>query len=104
VYHHFVKLAFGLTVRDVDCDFRLMRKSVFEKVVLTRSSGVICVELMKKLTDHGFRIGEVGVHHYHRTYGKSQFFNFPRVARTLRDLALLWYELQVARVHLRARA
>ena len=32
VYHHFVKLAFGLKVRDVDCDFRLMRKSVFVKV------------------------------------------------------------------------
>ena len=52
--------------------------------MLTRSSGVICVELMKKVQDHGFRIAEVPVHHFHRTYGKSQFFNFPRVARTLR--------------------
>ena len=49
-------------------------------------SGVICVELMKKVQDHGFRIAEVPVHHFHRTYGKSQFFNFPRVARTLADL------------------
>ena len=39
VYHWFVKLAFGLRLRDVDCDFRLMRRSVFEKVRLTRSSG-----------------------------------------------------------------
>jgi len=85
LYHWFVKLAFGLRLRDVDCDFRLMRKGVFEKVRLTRSSGVICVELMKKVQDHGYRIAEVPVHHYHRSYGKSQFFNFPRVARTLRD-------------------
>jgi glycosyltransferase involved in cell wall biosynthesis len=97
VYHHFVKSAFGLTVRDVDCDFRLMRKSVFEKVTLTRSSGVICVELMKKVTDAGFRIAEVPVHHYHRTYGKSQFFNFPRVLRTLRDLVNLWVELTLTK-------
>jgi hypothetical protein len=63
---------------------------------------VICVELMKKVQDHGFRIVEVPVHHYHRSYGKSQFFNVPRVARTLVDLVRLWYELVVRREHLRA--
>ena len=47
---------------------------------------MICVELMKKVQDHGFRIAEVPVHHFHRAYGRSQFFNFPRVARTLADL------------------
>lgn len=104
VYHHFVKIAFGLKVRDVDCDFRLMKKSVFDKVTLTRSSGVICVELMKKVTDANFRIAQVPVHHYHRTYGKSQFFNFPRVFRTLRDLANLWVELQITKTHLKPHA
>jgi hypothetical protein len=37
------------------------------------------------------------VHHYHRTYGKSQFFNFPRVLRTLRDLVNLWVELTLTK-------
>ncbi len=101
VYHWFVKAAFGLRLRDVDCDFRLMRRSVFEKVTLTRSSGVICVELMKKVQDHGYRIAQVPVHHFHRTYGKSQFFNFRRIARTLVDLARLWFELVVRRQHLK---
>jgi len=100
VYHWFVKIAFSLRLRDVDCDFRLMRRRVFEKVRLTRSSGVICVELMKKVQDHGFRIAEVPVHHFHRSYGKSQFFNFRRVARSLVDLTRLWYELVVERRHL----
>jgi glycosyltransferase involved in cell wall biosynthesis len=104
VYHTFVRTVFGLRLRDVDCDFRLMRKQVFEKVVLTRSSGVICVELMKKVQDHGYRIAQVPVHHFHRTYGKSQFFNVPRVARTLVDLMRLWAELVWRKEHLRARA
>ena len=98
-YHWFVKLAFSLRLRDVDCDFRLMRRSVFERVRLTRSSGVICVELMKKVQDAGFRIAEVPVHHFHRSYGKSQFFNFPRVFRTLVDLSRLWWELVVQKLH-----
>jgi len=101
LYHHFVKACFGLRLRDVDCDFRLMRKSVFEKVRLTRDSGVICVELMKKVQDHGFRIAEVPVHHFHRTYGKSQFFNFRRVFKTLLDLLNLWRELVLGKEHLR---
>jgi glycosyltransferase involved in cell wall biosynthesis len=101
LYHWFVKIAFGLRLRDVDCDFRLMRRSIFDKVQLTRSSGVICVELMKKVQDHGFRIAQVPVHHYHRSYGKSQFFNFPRVGRTLVDLARLWFELVRGRQHLK---
>jgi len=100
VYHWFVRTMFGLHLRDVDCDFRLMRREVFGKVVLTRSSGVICVELMKKVQDHGFRIAEVPVHHFHRTYGKSQFFNVPRVARTLVDLTRLWLDLVVRKQHL----
>jgi glycosyltransferase involved in cell wall biosynthesis len=104
VYHWFVKLWFSLRLRDVDCDFRLMRRAVLDRVVLTRSSGVICVELMKNVQDRGFRIAQVPVHHFHRSYGKSQFFNFARVARTLWDLARLWVELVIRKEHLKATA
>ena len=51
VYHHLVKTLFGLTVRDVDCDFRMMRRSIFDTVHLEKNSGVICLEMMKKITD-----------------------------------------------------
>jgi glycosyltransferase involved in cell wall biosynthesis len=94
LYHWTVKLAFGLRLRDVDCDFRLMRRSIFDTVALESDSGVICVELMKKVQDAGFRIAEVPVHHYHRAYGKSQFFNFSRIWRTGRQLWSLWWELR----------
>lgn len=93
LYHWTVKAAFGLRVRDVDCDFRLFRRSVFEKVQLTQNSGVICVEMMKKVQDAGFSIVEVPVNHYHRAYGKSQFFNFGRVFRVGVGLVRLWREL-----------
>ena len=103
IYHHTVKLLFGLRVRDVDCDFRLMRRSIFDKVTLEKNSGVICLEMMKKIQDAGFRVAEVPVHHYHRAFGRSQFFNFPRLWRTGLDVARLWYDLVIRRSHLRAR-
>jgi len=103
VYHHTVKLLFGLKVRDVDCDFRLMRRSIFDVVRLEKDSGVICLEMMKKFQDAGFRVAEHPVHHYHRTYGKSQFFNFPRIFRTGIDVLKLWWLLVVRRTHLKTQ-
>jgi glycosyltransferase involved in cell wall biosynthesis len=104
LYQYFIKLTFGLHLRDVDCDFRLMRREVFDKVDLTADSGVICVELMKKVQDAGFRLAETPVHHYHRAYGKSQFFNYPRLARVGRDLGKLWMRLVVRKEHLKIAA
>jgi glycosyltransferase involved in cell wall biosynthesis len=101
VYHHTVKLLFGFQLRDVDCDFRLIRRDVFDLVELESDSGTICLELVKKLQDAGFSFAEVPVHHYHRTYGQSQFFNFPRIWRTGVQLIQLWWKLVVRRQHLR---
>jgi glycosyltransferase involved in cell wall biosynthesis len=103
LYHYTVKLLFGLKVRDVDCDFRLMRRRIFDVVRLEKNSGVICLEMMKKFQDAGFRVAEVPVHHYHRAYGKSQFFNFRRIARTGVDVLKLWWALVVRREHLAAQ-
>ena len=98
-YHHIVSLMFGLTVRDVDCDFRLLRRAIFERIDLSKTSGVICLEMMKKIEDGGFRIVEVPVHHYHRAFGKSQFINLPRLFATAIDVLRLWYSLVIRRQH-----
>ena len=101
IYHHTVKILFGLRVRDVDCDFRMMRRSIFDRVRLEKNSGVICLEMMKKIQDAGFTIVEVPVHHYHRAHGQSQFFNFRRVVRTGIDVMKLWYALVIRQMHRR---
>jgi glycosyltransferase involved in cell wall biosynthesis len=93
MYHNFVKKMFGLRLRDVDCDFRLLRRTVFDKVQLKSDSGVICLELVKKTQDAGFKIVEVPVHHFHRAYGRSQFFNFRRVWNVWWAMWDLWREL-----------
>jgi len=92
-YNQFVRLAFGIKIRDVDCAFRLMRRSIFEKVKLESDTGVICTEMMKKVQDRGFVIVEVPVHHFPRLYGSSQFFTFSHVARSLWALTVYWVKL-----------
>lgn len=101
IYHQFVKTVFRLPLRDTDCDFRLFRRSIFERVQLESDSGTIALEMVKKFHDAGFRFVEVPVHHYHRAYGQSQFFNFRRLWRTAVQLSQLWWKLVVKREHLR---
>jgi glycosyltransferase involved in cell wall biosynthesis len=104
VYHRFVAFAFRLKIRDTDCDFRLMRKTSLNRITLMHSTGVICVELVRKLQDSGARFVEVPVHHYPREHGQSQFFRFSSVARSLRDLVGLWFSEVMLRRGSRAGA
>jgi glycosyltransferase involved in cell wall biosynthesis len=94
LYQRTVRAAFGLPIRDVDCDFRLFRRHVFDVVQLESDSGVITVELVKKIHDAGFRFAEAPVHHHPRAAGRSQFFRLRPVVQTLRDLACLWWHLR----------
>lgn len=91
IYHWIIRVTFGLKLRDVDCDFRLLRRTIFDQIQLNSTSGVICAEMMTKIQRGGFRIVEVPVHHYQRAHGKSQFFNLPRLARVAWQLSGLWW-------------
>jgi len=104
LYHNFVRFWFRVPVRDVDCDFRLIRTSVFDRIRLESDSGLICVELMTRIHRAGCRIDQVPVHHFHRMHGRSQFFNFPRVARVLWGMAFLWWKVFVTEPKQRADA
>ena len=90
VYNRFVRLAFRLQVRDVDCDFRLVRRELLNQAHLESDSGVICVEMVHKLQRLGCRLTEVPVHHYPRLVGRSQFFRFRAVTETLLQLIHLF--------------
>ena len=92
VYNAFARLLFGIRLRDVDCDFRLIRRSMLEAIELTSTSGTICVELVRKL-ELVCGTAEVGVHHFPRLYGRSQFFRVKSLATTFSQLVRLWFRL-----------
>lgn len=96
-YHHVVKLLFRLKVRDTDCDFRLFRRQLVVDHPLTSTSGVICVEMMRRFTAAGAVFTETPVHHYFRPSGRSQFFRVPAIARSARQLVELWWRIVVRR-------
>lgn len=86
---------FGLPIRDVDCDFRLMRRTAIQQIDLVSNSGVVCTEMIYKLHRAGCRFVETPIPHYPRRYGQSQFFTLSRVGRTAWDFFSLWLKLVV---------
>jgi glycosyltransferase involved in cell wall biosynthesis len=92
-YNGLTHLLFSIPIRDVDCDFRLLRRRAVEQVELVSSSGSICVELVHKLHRAGCVFAEVPVQHRPRAHGRSQFFTPRRIARTALELLSLWLKV-----------
>lgn len=92
-YSFIARWMFWLPIYDVDCDFRLIRRSVLKKIHLVSNSGAICVELVKKAQLAGARFRQVSVHHYERKHGVSQFFRIDRILSTLWEFVLLRIQL-----------
>ena len=95
VYNFCARLLFRIRIRDIDCDYRLIRRALLEEIHLTSTSGVICVELVRKLELSGCQVMEAGVHHYPRLHGRSQFFRIRSLAVTLLQLVRLWVRLVI---------
>lgn len=85
LYNRIMHQLYQLPIKDIDCDFRLIRRSLLTKIKLTSSSGTICLELIYKLKKAGARFREAGVHHYPRPFGVSQFFRLDHLINTFSE-------------------
>lgn len=95
-YNAFARFLFRVKIRDIDCDFRLIRRNVLQELRLISTSGTICVELVRKIEQTNWRTEEVGVLHYPRLHGRSQFFRVRSLLSTLYQLVRLYIILSRA--------
>lgn len=82
-----IRLSFGSVVRDIDCGFKLFRRSLLEEVPLTSQGAMIDAELVVGAHARAARIREVNVPHYERTHGHATGAKPIVILRALRDLA-----------------
>ncbi|MBZ5582867.1 MAG: glycosyltransferase family 2 protein [Acidobacteriia bacterium] len=95
-YNAFARTLFRIRLRDIDCDYRLIRRELLQDLGLASTSGTICVELVRKLEMTGCGVAQVGVHHYPRLYGSSQFFRVRSLLTTFTQLVRLYGGLVLA--------
>jgi len=90
LYNHFARGLFGITLRDIDCDFRLIRRSLISDLNLRSTTGTICIELVRGLERSGMAIREIPVNHHPRLHGRSQFFRTKSLLLTFFQLCRLF--------------
>ncbi len=81
-----VRALFGLKVRDIDCAFKLLPKSLIDAIELHSDGALISTELLAKAKHRGLRIAEVGVNHYPRTAGQQTGANIKVILKAFREL------------------
>lgn len=87
-----VLILFGLKVKDIDCGFKLISKKIVQTIPKLESERgpFITTEFLIKSKKAGFKIEEVGVHHFERQAGKSTGSNLNVALAGFKDLLKLW--------------
>jgi len=94
LYNRVARRLFRIQLRDIDCDYRLIQRSLLNPGKFRSTSGTICIEIARQLERSGVRAVEVAVNHLPRQHGSSRFF---------RPLPLLKTAWQIGSLYFRTR-
>lgn len=85
---------FGFYFKDIDCGFKLFKKSALDKIEPLKSEGaMITTEILAKAKKAKLKILQVEVNHYPRVYGDQSGGNLRVILRAVKESLLLWKEL-----------
>jgi glycosyltransferase involved in cell wall biosynthesis len=88
-WNYLVRALYYVPVRDIDCAFKLFRRSVFVGLELESVGAMVNTELMVKLGRSGYRVVEVGVSHFPRTAGTPRGAHPKVILRAFIELRLM---------------
>ncbi|HYK07967.1 MAG TPA: glycosyltransferase family 2 protein [Candidatus Eisenbacteria bacterium] len=85
---------FGFYFKDIDCGFKMFRKSAVKKILPLSSEGaMITTEILAKAIRAKLKISQVDVIHYPRKAGNQSGGNVRVISRAIRESFALWKEL-----------
>ena len=87
-------MLFRLHVRDIDCGFKMFRKTALDSIGTLRSEGaMITTEILVKAKRKKLKMGEVEVSHFRRKHGSSTGGNIPVVMRAMLESLMLYWDI-----------
>lgn len=91
-------ILFGFSFKDIDCGFKMFRRSALDAIGPLRSEGaMVTTEILAKAIKKKLKIHQVGVEHYPRKYGSQSGANMPVVVRAIFESLILWWDIKNAR-------
>lgn len=90
---------FRFYFRDIDCGFKMFKKSAIDEISPLRSEGaMITTEILAKAKQKKLKISEVEVNHYPREFGNQSGANIPVVVRAILESFILWFDIRNKRI------
>ena len=94
VYNWMIRVLFGISVRDVNFSFKLMKREVIDAVGLRSEGSLIDAELIVKARNRGFVIQQIGLDYFPRTLGTSHLSSPTVILKMLRELIALFPDMR----------
>lgn len=91
-------ILFRFYFKDIDCGFKMFKKSALEQIGPFRSEGaMITTEILAKATKRKLKIKQIGVEHYPRKFGEQTGANIFVIIRAVLESFILWWDIKNSR-------
>jgi glycosyltransferase involved in cell wall biosynthesis len=94
VWNWMVRLLFGVSIRDVNFSFKLMKREVIDALDLQSEGSLIDAELVVKAIKRGFSVQQIGLDYFPRVHGESHLSSPAVIVKMMRELIALYPEMK----------
>lgn len=94
VWNWMIRLLFGVSVRDVNFSFKLMKREVIDAVNLRSEGSLIDAELVVKAIKRGFKVQQIGLDYFPRVHGTSYLSSPAVIVKMIRELIALQSDMR----------
>ena len=94
IYNFILRSIFFTKFKDISTGSRLIKKNLFKKIKLSSNSPFVGAELAIKSKYNGFKINEVGIHTYPRTFGSGSSVSLKNILLTIIDMIKMFLKFK----------
>jgi len=95
IYNKLLRILFKTRFRDISTGSRLVSSEILKKIKLDCNSPFLGAELAIKAKKKGYRINELGIHTYPRTFGTGSSVGFKNIMLTIKDMMILYFKINL---------
>jgi len=85
---------FKMKIKDMDCAFKLYKRKIFDEITLKSTGALINTEIFARASNKGYKVYQLGVHHYPRTAGRQTGANIKVILRAFKELFALYRQIK----------
>jgi len=95
IYNVILRILFHTKYKDISTGSRLINKKILKKINLISNSPFLGAELAIKSKYKGFKVSEVGINTYPRTFGTGSSVSLKNILLTIKEMVTLFIKIKI---------